>query len=165
MNKTISNNIAKLIIFKQGESPNREYALKHIDKAKLCRYQLYRISDEMRCDIWVKYNEREVVRVPIKIRIFNLLTHIIGDNISKPTGIMSQLDEANLYHYSKLTLKDIEEALLELEQSELLPQFYKISDNLYCYRYKNTSYIGTLEFFEQVDEEVRKNIKKYGRLQ
>lgn len=25
---------------------------------------------------------------------------------------------------------------------------------------KNTSYIGTLEFFEQVDEEVRKNIKK-----
>lgn len=85
--------------------------------------------------------------------------------VEKKSGLISQIDEANSHHYSKLTLKDIEEALLELEQSKLLPQFYKISDNLYCYRYKNTSYIGTLEFFEQVDEEVRKNIKKYGRLQ
>lgn len=73
MNKIISNNIAKLIVFKQGEAPNREYALKHINKAKLCRYQLYRISDKIRCDIWVKYNEREVVRVPIQIGIFSLL--------------------------------------------------------------------------------------------
>lgn len=85
--------------------------------------------------------------------------------MKKKSGLIQQIDEANLHHYSKLTLKDIEKALLELEQTKHLPQFYKITDNLYCYRYKNTSYIGTVKFFEQVDEEVRKNIKKYGRFQ
>lgn len=114
MNKIISNNIAKLIIFKQGESPNREYALKHIDKAKLCRYQLYRISDEVRCDIWVKYNESEVVRVPIKISIFKLLTHYMSDNMSKSTLILSQLDKATHFHYNKITLETLEKVVKEI---------------------------------------------------
>ena len=76
---------------------------------------------------------------------------------SSDKGMMEQMQEKYIYKYKKL--------LDEFLEQTKLPQFYKISDNLYCYRYKNTSCIGTLEFFEQVDEEVRKNIKKYGRLQ
>lgn len=64
--------------------------------------------------------------------------------------------------YKELTVGIIQQVLLELKIEE--PQFYKIADNLYCYRYKNTSYVGSLSFFEQVDKEVRENIKKYGRL-
>ena len=67
--------------------------------------------------------------------------------------------------FKPITLEDLRCVLLELKQKELIPQFYKISDNLYCYRNKNTSYIGTLEFFEQVDREVRENIRRYGKLQ
>lgn len=65
---------------------------------------------------------------------------------------------------NKLTVEMLQQALLEMKIEE--PQFYKIADNLYCYRYKNASYIGTTEFFEQVDEEVKKIANEYyGRLQ
>lgn len=67
-----------------------------------------------------------------------------------------------LYQYK---VEDLQKALDEMLEQLKFPQFYKITDSLYCYRYENTCYIGTLSFFEQVDEEVRENIKKYGRLQ
>lgn len=86
----------------------------------------------------------------------------IVEKSSSDKGMMEQMQEKYIYKYNKENLKKLLDELLEQTN---LPQFYKISDNLYCYRYKNTSYIGTLEFFEQVDEEVRKNIKEYGRLQ
>lgn len=86
----------------------------------------------------------------------------IVEKSSSDIGMMEQMQEKYIYKYNK---EDLEKLLDEFLEQTKLPQFYKISDNLYCYRYKNTSYIGTLEFFEQVDEEVRKNIKKYGRLQ
>lgn len=34
--------------------------------------------------------------------------------VEKKSGLIPQIDEANSHHYSKLTLKDLEEALLEL---------------------------------------------------
>lgn len=86
----------------------------------------------------------------------------IVEKSSSDKGMMEQMQEKYIYKYNKENLKKLLDELLEQTK---LPQFYKISDNLYCYRYKNTSYIGTLEFFEQVDEEVRKSIKEYGRLQ
>lgn len=60
--------------------------------------------------------------------------------------------------YPELTVELLQQALLELKVEE--PQFYKITDNLYCYRNKNTSHIGTLSFFEEVDKAVREEIEK-----
>lgn len=34
--------------------------------------------------------------------------------VEKKSGLIPQIDEANSHRYSKLTLKDLEEALLEL---------------------------------------------------
>lgn len=68
-------------------------------------------------------------------------------------------------HFDRFSWKveDIQKLLDEMLEQDKLPQFYKISDNLYQYKYGKTSYIGTLEFFELLDKEVRENIKKYGR--
>lgn len=47
---------------------------------------------------------------------------------------------------------------------KLLDEFIKEYDNLHHYKDKNFVIIGTLDFFERLDKEVRENIKKYGRL-
>lgn len=73
-----------------------------------------------------------------------------------------KMEKEFMYKYS---VEDIQKLLDEMLEQDKLPQFYKISDNLYQYKYGKTSYIGTLEFFELADKEVRENIKKYGRLQ
>lgn len=75
---------------------------------------------------------------------------------------MEQVEKKYIYKYSK---DGFEKSLNEMLEQNEFPQFYRLTDDLYCYRYKGTCYIGTLEFFEQVDKEVRENIKKYGRLQ
>lgn len=77
---------------------------------------------------------------------------------------MEQLEKASIYNYKKITKEDLDKFLEDHFKQIEFPQFSKISDGLYQYRYKNTSYISTLEFFEQVDEKVKENIKKYGEI-
>lgn len=82
----------------------------------------------------------------------------------KSEYLFEQIEEKYKYKYS---VEDIKKLLDEMMKEIELPQFTKLSgyDNLYQYRYKNISIIGTVDFFERADEEVRENIKKYGRLQ
>lgn len=74
------------------------------------------------------------------------------------------LEEKYKYKYS---VEDIKKLLDKMMKEIELLQFTKLSgyDNLYQYGYKNNSIIGTVDFFEQIDKEVRENIKRHGRLQ
>lgn len=66
----------------------------------------------------------------------------------------------------KYSVEDIQKLLDEFIKEFESTQFTKLSeyDNLYHYKDKNFSIVGTLDFFERLDKEVRENIKKYGRL-
>lgn len=57
----------------------------------------------------------------------------IVEKSSSDKGMMEQMQEKYIYKYNKENLKKLLDELLEQTK---LPQFYKISDNLYCYRYK-----------------------------
>ena len=80
------------------------------------------------------------------------------DNTTKKSKrTQKAFEQAEIKHYTSLTLEKVEEALLELEHKT---SFKKVEDNLYRYQYGDYVVLGTEEFFNEVDNKMKEELKK-----